>query len=155
MTPLMLQDELVEELKRLLADYLYKSPSGERVPVSIHSQNIPINENDEDVDPFPYIIVRLNSGKDDGTRDSFNKVKLVIIIGVYDDAPENQGHREISNIIQKIYYRFQTKPNLSNIAVCDGEFNWMIQDDNYYPYCFGACTLDFNIAAVRREDEFA
>ena len=155
MTPIMLQDELVEEMKRLLANYLYKSPAGERIPINVYAQNIPVNESDEDDDPIPYIIVRLNSGDDDGTRDSFNKVKLVIIIGIWDDSLDNQGHRDILNIIQKVYERFHTNPNLNNKAVYAGEFNWALQDDTYYPYSFGACSLNFNIAAIRREDEFA
>lgn len=155
MTPLVLQDELVEEMKRLLSNYLYKTPAGGRIPINVYAQNIPVNETDEDEDPIPYIIVRLNSGDDDGTRDSFNKVKLVIIIGIWDDSLDNQGHRDILNIVQKVYERFHTNPNLNNKAVYAGEFNWALQDDTYYPYSFGACSLNFNIAAIRREDEFA
>ena len=154
MTPIMLQDELVEEMKRLLANHLYKTPAGGRIPINVFAQNIPVNETDEDEDPIPYIIVRLNSGDDDGTRDSFNKVKLVIIIGIWDDSLDNQGHRDILNIVQKVYERFHTNPNLNNKAVYAGEFNWALQDDTYYPYSFGACSLNFNIAAIRREDEF-
>lgn len=154
-TPIMLQDELVEELKRLFKDHLYKRPgTAERVPINVFPQNIPVNETDDEDDPIPYIIVRLNSGKDAGTRDSFHTVKLVIIIGIWDDALDAQGHRDVLNIIHKIYERFQTKPNLSNKAVFDGEFNWVLQEDGYYPYHFGACALNFHIAALRREDEF-
>lgn len=155
MTPLDLQDELVEELKRLLSDYLYKAPSGERVPINVYPQSIPINETDDEEDPIPYIIVRLNSGNDDGTRDSNNTVKLVIIIGLWDDALDAQGHRDVANIIQKIYHRFQTNPNLNGKAVYSGAFDWALQEDNYYPYSFGACSLSFHIAAIRREDEYS
>lgn len=155
MTPQTLQDELVLELKRLFKNYRYKAPSGERVPINVYAQSIPINNTDDEDDPIPYIIVRLNSGKDEGNRDSFNTVKLVIIIGVFDDASDAQGHRDVLNIIHKIYERFQTNPNLNNKAVCGGEFNWALQEDNYYPYSFGACSLNFNIAAIRREDPFA
>lgn len=154
MTPLMLQDELVNELKDLLADYVFKAPTGKRVPINVFPQNIPVNETDEEEDPIPYVIVRLNKGSDDGTRDSNNTVKLVIIIGIWDDGLDAQGHRSVMNIIHKIYARFQTNPNLRNIAVFTGKFDWAIQEDNYYPYCFGACSLDFHIAAIRREDPF-
>ncbi len=154
MTPLMLQDELVEEIKRLLNDYLYKSPAGERVPMQVFPQTIPVNETDDEEDPIPYVIVRLNSGDDAGNRDSNNVVKLVIIIGIWDDALEAQGHRDVMNIIQKIYQRFHENPNLNNKAVYSGDFSWALQEDGYYPYSFGACTLNFHIAAIRREDEF-
>lgn len=155
MTPLDLQDELVEELKRLFSDYLYKAPSGERVPIQVFPQSLPVNETDDDEDPIPYIIVRLNTGKDEGTRDSNNTVKLVVIIGTWDKDLKAQGHRDVANIIQKIYHRFQTNPNLNGKAVHSGAFDWMLQEDNYYPYYFGACSLSFHIAAIRREDPFA
>ena len=155
MTPLDLQDELVEELKRLFSDYLYKKSPGERVAIKVFPQNIPVNETDDEEDPIPYIIVRLHKGKDDGTRDSNNTVKLVVIIGLWDDALDAQGHRDVSNIIQKIYHRFQTNPNLNGKAVYSGEFEWELQEDNYYPYSFGACSLNFHIAAIRREDEYS
>ena len=154
MTPLMLQDKLVEELKRLFSDFLYKAPSGERVPINIYPQSLPKNDSDDDDDPMPYVIVRLTKGEDAGTRYSFNTVSIVLIIGAFDDTLEAQGHRVVSNIIQKVYERFQENPNLTNQAVYSGGFHWMLQDDDYYPYSFGACSLDFHIAAIRREDQF-
>lgn len=155
-TPIILQDELVEEIRKLLKDFLYKKPgTQERVSMNVFPQNIPVNETDEDEDPMPYIIVRLNGGKDAGTRDSNHTIKLVIIIGIWDDALNAQGHRDVLNIIHKIYERFQTNPNLNGKAVHSGEFDWALQEDGYYPYYFGACSLDFHIAAIRREDKFA
>lgn len=155
MTPLELQDELVAEMTKILDGYLYKTPAGERVPINVFAQSIPVNETDEDEDPVPYIIVRLNSGEDKGGRDSFNTVKLVVIIGIYDDGVYAQGHRDVMNIIQKVYERFYKNPNLNGKAVYTGEFDWAMQEDTYYPYSFGACSMTFNIAAIRREDRLA
>ena len=50
MTPLMLQDDLVEEIKRLTAGSLFPSPKGERVQINVFPQNIPIEESEEDED---------------------------------------------------------------------------------------------------------
>lgn len=155
MTPLMLQDELVEEVKNLLSGHLYKTPAGECIPINVYPQNLPVNETDDDADPIPYVIVRLNSGEDKSEGDSNNTVKLVLIIATWDDALNNQGYRDVLNIIQKIYHRFEMNPNLNGVGVFNGAFKWAIQDDNYYPYNFGACELNFHIAAVRREDPFA
>jgi len=154
-TPLVLQDLLVEDIKELLQEFSYKTPGGERVPMNVYAQGLPVNASDDDADPVPYIIVRLNSGEDAGSRDSNNVVRLVIIIGVWDDDLNNQGHRDVMNIIQKIYHRFHVNPCLKEKAVYGGEFSWAMQEDTYYPYSFGACSLSFNIAAIRREDEFA
>lgn len=155
MTPLELQDELTGEVSRILDGYTYKTPNGERVPINVFAQNIPMNETDDEDDPVPYIIVRLSSGEDDGTRDSFNTVSIVVIVGIWDDALDVQGHRDVMNIIQKIYQRFHENPDLNSKAAYAGEFSWAIQDDEYYPYSFGACHMKFHIAAVRREDYLA
>lgn len=155
MTPLELQDELVAEMPKILDGYLYQTPAGKRVPINVFPQSLPVNETDDEDDPIPYIIVRLNNGEDKGGRDSNNTVKLVIIIGIYDHGREAQGHRDVMNIIQKVYQRFHEDPNLNGKAVYAGEFDWAMQEDTYYPYSFGACSLSFNIAAIRREDPFA
>jgi hypothetical protein len=151
----MLQDALVEEMNHIFKGNLFKEPGGERVPIKVYAQDIPVNESDDDADPIPYIIVRLSGGEDSGEKDSFNKVKLVIIIGIWDDSQDAQGHRDVLEIIQKVYERFQKNPNLNNIAAYAGDFHWALQEDGYFPYFFGACTLSFYIAAIRREDEFA
>lgn len=155
MTPLELQDELVEEMGRILDGYTYKSPDGSRVPINVFAQNLPINESDDEDDPVPYIIVRLDSGEDDGDRDSFNTVSIVAIIGIWDDALDCKGHRDVMNIIQKIYNRFHENPDLNRKAAYAGDFKWAIQDEGCHPYSFGACHMRFYIAAIRREDIFA
>ncbi len=157
MTPLELQDELVCELGRILKGYTYKTTTGERIPIHIFAQSLPISESEEEIDddPVPYLIVRLTSGEDGGTRESFNTISIVVIIGIWEDALEAQGHRDVMNIIQKIYHRFHTNPDLNRKAVYAGDFKWALQEDTYYPYTFGACHIRFYIAAVRREDVFA
>ena len=155
MTPLMLQDDLVEEIKKLFAESLFKNPQGELVPINVFPQSIPVEESDDDADPIPYIIVRLTKGDDSGERDSNNTVSVVIIAGLCDFEKDAQGHRGLLNIISTIYERFQKNPSLNNKYVHTGHFKWAIQDDGYYPYYFGAAEMSFNIPAIRREDKFA
>lgn len=155
MTPLMLQDDLVEEIKRLFAESLFKNSMGELVPINVFPQSIPVEESDDDEDPIPYIIVRLTNGEDSGQGDSNHTVKVVIIAGMCDFSKDAQGHRGLLNIFSTIYERFQKNPCLNNKYVHTGHFKWAVQDDGYYPYFFGAVEMDFNIPAIRREDKFA
>ena len=155
MTPLMLQDDLVEEIKRLFAGQVFKNVNGEFIPINVFPQSIPVEESEDDNDPIPYIIVRLISGEDLGAADSNNTVKVVIIAGVCDFEKDAQGHRGLLNIFSSIYERFQKNPSLNNKYVHTGHFKWAIQDDGYYPYFFGAAEMSFNIPAIRREDKFA
>lgn len=154
MTPLMLQDDLVEEIKNLFSEQLFAAPGKRQVHINVFPQNLPIADSDDDEDPIPYIIVRLGKGKDAGTGDSNHTVKVYIIIGLFDDSPDAQGHRGLLNIICKIYDRFQTNPCLANKYVYAGVFEWEIQEDGYYPLFFGVVEMDFNIPAIRREDRF-
>lgn len=163
MTPLELQDMLVAEMEKLFYDWLYKNPnynpndpeSQERIPLQIFSQHIPTTSANSEADPVPYIIVRLSSGDDSGAGDSNNVVNVVIIVGIWDDNEAAQGHRDILNIIQKVYQRFSENPSLNDKAAFTGEFHWAAQEDNYFPFYFGACQISFNIPALRREDKYA
>lgn len=155
MTPLELQDLLCEEIKQMLKPHRFKNQFGEDVEMQVFPQHIPINETDDEEDPIPYVIVRLNRGDSPLSRDSANTVDLVIIVGVWDDDLEAQGHRDILNVIQKIYERFASSPTLGGRAVFTGDFHWATQEDNYYPYFFGAARIQFWIGSVRREDELA
>ena len=163
MTPIELQDMLVAEMESLFYDWLFKNAkynpddpeSQERVPLRVFAQHIPINNIDGEVDPIPYLIVRLASGDDEGTAGSENLVKVIFIAGIWDDAAEAQGHRDIAHIFQVIYQRFQENPSLNNKATYNGEWHWALQEDNYYPFYFGACQMRFIIPALRREDPYA
>ena len=81
MTPLDLQDELAKVIEELFSGYDYRLPGGGRSKLNIFTQHIPINQTDDEEEPVPYIIVRLSSGDDDGTRDSYNTVRVLIIAG--------------------------------------------------------------------------
>lgn len=126
-----------------------------RRPLRIFPQDVPINETDDDFDPAPYIIVRLKSGVDDGTADAFNTVTVIFIIAIWDDDNDSQGFRDVLDIIQKIYIRFHKDPMLNNQFMYAGNYQWALQEDNYWPYFFGACTLSFNVPSIRRENDYA
>lgn len=126
-----------------------------RRPLRIFAQDVPINETDDDFDPAPYIIVRLKSGDDDGSADGVNVVQVIFIICIWDEDNDSQGYRDVLDIIQKIYIRFHKEPMLNNQFMYAGNYHWALQEDNYWPYFFGACTLNFNIPSIRRENEFA
>lgn len=208
LTPIGLQDAIIEDLKVIFDGYLYKyphdpeesepddentdedseddsedsseeesednsgdggdggtvldddhSPSSDyqkRKKLNFYAQDTPINqtESGREIDPCPYIIVRLNTGADEGSRDSNNVVNVILIIGLWDDAVDVQGYRDVMGIIQKIYDRYHKDPMLMNQFMYAGNFNWKMQEDNYFPYFFAACSLDFYIPAVRRENAF-
>lgn len=99
-------------------------------------------------DPFPYIIVRADQGGIESPTDP-HKAHFILLIGIFDDDPRNKGHRAVLEIIERIQKHYQETPNLKGIAVCDDPFEWAMQDEESYPYFFGACKLVFNLQAPR------
>ena len=154
MNPLELQNELMEELKRMFKDMRFKNNLGESLELNVFAQNTPFSMSDEDEDPVPYVIVHLNDGEQKVAKDSFNIVDVAVIIAIYDDNESNQGHRQLFDMIYRIQERFSKKPALKK-ASFSGDFRWTVKDDNYYPYFFGACAMNFYIPSIRREDELS
>ena len=63
MNPLILQEELIEELKIMFAGLRFNNPLGKSVGINIFAQNTPLPQSDEETEPIPYIIVHLNDGE--------------------------------------------------------------------------------------------
>lgn len=163
MTAFELQDDLIEELKIVFSGFLLKTPaidleSGEpsMSEPNLFSQSLPIRKDDADDDPYPYIIVRMDSG--DMKQDHPHMVKVRIVIGSFDDSTDTNGHKDVLNIIQKIYERFARNPVLANKYVMkddsENPFTWVLQDDDTYPYYFGAVEVTWETSAIRRESQF-
>ncbi len=172
MTAAFLQSELADELKKILSDFRLKNPQGEPSGINIFEQLLPMSEplgqgeiasellENGLVDvqtapaPYPYIIVRLDEGEIEDA-DSAQKVNLSLLIGIYDPDYEKQGHKDILNIIAKIYERFAKCPVLNGKYTIQYPILWVLQEEESYPFYFGGMTLGFETAMIRREDPYS
>lgn len=169
-----LQDDLVEELKNIFSGFYLKNPMGELSEINVFSQALPIpapvappedaepeliEEGFIDTDPkrvedpYPYAIVRIEDGKIT-TIDGDQTVTILIILGVYDESLANQGHKDVLNMIQKIYERFAKNAILAQKYECEHPIQWSLQEEESYPYYIGGIALTFNTLPIRREDPF-
>ena len=57
MTPIEFQDALAAEIRHILKPYAYKTPASERVSMNVFTRSIPVQQTDDEEDPFPYVIV--------------------------------------------------------------------------------------------------
>ena len=172
MVAAVLQDDLAAEFEKVLKDFRLKAPQGNSSNIKIFLQNLPMPEplmqGDIPVealengladqltapDPYPYIIVRIEDGeiKDE---DSAQTVNIYLIIGIYEPDYDKQGHKDVLNIIAKLYERFGKNPVLNGKYTIQYPVSWAIQDEESYPFYFGGMNLAFEIAAMRREDEYS
>lgn len=168
----LLQDELAEELGKILRNFRLKTPGGEKGKVRIFKQDLPVpapmpgedipaellenglaGDMAEDV-PCPYIIVRVQDGE---IRDAYSAqtVNVHLLFGVYEDDIGKQGHKDILSMIAKIYERFAKAPVLGSGYTIQYPVLWGMQEEESYPYYFGGMYLSWEAAAVVREDKYS
>lgn len=154
MTATMLQEEIVKELEAIFRGDLFKNSLGEYVKLNVYEQQLPIREDEDSPDPMPYIIVRLETGSTKSGTDP-QEVLVTLLFGYFDDSPENNGHKGVLGMIQKVHERFEKQPMLANQFMFQDPFDWALQDEESFPYFFGAASMTFKTAAIRKEDKYA
>ncbi len=151
MTARELQTALVDDLTTLFQGRSYKAPTDEGMAhVGVYKQWLPKLENESDEDPFPYIIVRLDNGKLEN-QTSPHKVAVILLVGIYDDDLENNGFEGVLEIMEVIQQHYQENPILADQFRTDDSFNWALQDEESYPYFFGAASMVWEATAPRRK----
>lgn len=154
MTATMLQEELVKEMRNIFKDDLFKDSLGKYVKLNIYEQQLPIQEDEDAPDPMPYIIVRIETGSTKSGTDP-QEVLVTMLFGYFDDDPQNNGHKGVLGMIQKVHERFEKQPMLANQFMFQDPFDWALQDEESFPYFFGAASMTFKTAAIRKEDRYA
>lgn len=169
MTPILLQDAFVRELKELFRDYRLVDPRGGMRPLNVFAQYLPKREHDMTQkttrgklesglapnvsrDPyFPYICVNLTAGEIPEGRNADHTITTVLVIGVYENGLDRQGARDVLNIIDRIYDRYSRMPVMGKRYVLKFPINWYLQEDEPHKYFFGGMELDWLVPAIRRE----
>lgn len=166
MVALELQRELRKEIRCLTSHMRFKNPKGEDICLNVFKQNLPMRthdrkrfldedeEEEEVVEYFPYCIVKLDSGTS-SSAESAHLVKVIIQVGIYDFSVLMDGYKHILNIFEDIRERFRKNPVLANRFVAGDEMTWALadEDDETFPYFFGAMYMEWITAEFRREDE--
>lgn len=153
MTATLLQEELCQELRTLFQNALFKDSNGIHTKLNVFAQHLPIRKTEEEPDQIPYIIVRLESGTTKSATDP-QEVAVMLLFGYFDDNLANNGQKGVLEMIQKIQERFEKEPMLSHQFMFQYPFEWALQEEESFPYFFGAASMTFQTAAIRKEDRF-
>lgn len=174
----MLQDALVDELKKILSSMMLKNTNGEMTKINVIPQNLPYTEQTEQIEEgetytddidimkatedieqseessYPYVLVMLDNGKVSlNTFESETEVNLVF--GIYDDSNNAQGHRDIVNMITKIVQHFSKYPLVGKKYEIQDEITWALSEEKTFPLYFGGMSLKFKGKEIRREDQYS
>lgn len=168
-TPYYLQEALKADLEELFKGNLFKNPdpSGEAyIPMRIYEQNLPLpvvstQESPESVieytddmisDPVyncPWCLVKIDSGAIKGPNEP-QSVVVAVCFGIFEDGAENDGHKDLLNLIQKTYERYARNPMLRGYR-CKQDFEWSVQREDTHPYFFGAISMTFEMDGIKLE----
>lgn len=156
MTPIELIENLKEELKTVLVHLQFPDElTGGTTGINVFSFGIPLEKTAEDKKKkFPYVLILPSEGEI-GSSQSPQTVNIKLLIGVYDKGTENQGKRQVLNVINDICQRFLINPVLKERYYADEKITWVVDEEEEYPYHYGAVWLIFNTPAFRRENEYA
>lgn len=125
----------------------------EETDPEIIEEGLSLSDIENSEDPYPYIIVRVEGGNITEINGD-QTVRVNLIFGAYDDSYENQGHRDVLHMIQKIYERFAKNAILASRYECVMPMEWALQDEESYPYFFGGMAMNFNTLFIGREDKY-
>lgn len=152
-----LQKELMKDIGNIFEKDLFKDSLGKYVSLNIYAQNLPIRDDEDAPDPVPYIVVRVLDGKVKGWVEA-QEVQVMLILGCFDDNINNDGHEILLELIQKIEERFLKNPILSKqfMFLNDEQhpFEWALQEEESFPYFFGAISMSFRTPTIRKEDKY-
>lgn len=150
-----LQQAVMEDLKELFRDSRFKAPDGGTASMKVYKQQLPklpLQDDEDEADGsdlFPFIVVRVMSGKIE-SPDAPHEVTLLLWIGVFDDDLKNEGHDAVLEIIERVQQHYQEKPTLG-AAFFKDPFEWVLQDEESFPFFYGGCSLTFQLPAPRVE----
>ena len=99
-----------------------------------------------------YIVVRMTGGEiknDDGPQ----AVEFSLIVCAYDEGKEREGYQDVANIKEDIVQRLCTKPYFGGAFTVLKPIVWAMQQDDTYPYYFGACSLTCTAPAMTQDTE--
>lgn len=163
MTAFELQKDLAEEVEDILKEMLLKDVKGQETRLRAFQQCLPkrkqtvdgdVCELEEEEDPYPYCVVRIDSGKLE-TAQSAGQVQTVLVFGIFDDDRECQGHQAILNMIHRITERFTEDPVIKDRYRMNAEagISWVLDEEDQYPYYFGAMEMTWDTFFVRRKED--
>nr|WP_295681134.1 hypothetical protein [uncultured Lachnoclostridium sp.]DAD78530.1 MAG TPA: tail completion protein [Caudovirales sp. ctCiv1] len=154
MTPLELQKSLCREIEEISKDIILYGKDGAIKKLKSFSQKLPLKSKGDTESRYPFCIVRLEKGEK--ASESPYEVTTHLIIGIYHENRDAQGHEELMIIINRILERFLKNNVLANQYVMTDNFEWAIEDDDdSHPYYVGGIALTWIVPSIVKEDVYS
>lgn len=134
----LLIDELRDFIEKVVKNYWLETNKKDiekppQVVAGYLSSKKPTNDEKKDIPDYPYVICRLLGGED--TRQN-GAVTIKIIIGTYSEDEQN-GWRDVANIIQKIWIELFKKQIVANQFKVEYPMSFEMPEEQPFPEWVG------------------
>lgn len=150
MTPIELVKELAEELRKVTEELYFEDENTKPVKMNVFEFSLPYQKYDDEQEPFPYIVVTLDSGSASQEM-AENVADVTLYIGIRKADEMNDGKRHVLGVMQRIAERFE-KNNMLKCFRQIGKISWALDSEDAYPYYFGGMSMRFQIFKIEREE---
>ena len=149
-TDIFLQKALIREVEDELKGYTSVNNSGEYIKFNVYPQNLPAKEGKNDDKHFPYVIVTLI----DEEIKEYGKLTCSVLfeIGITDKNPNNQGHFDIANVMNRLTTRFLSKPMIESRYRMEYPIYKKFQEESTYPKFIGGIITEWSLIAPEMEE---
>ncbi|WP_260288453.1 hypothetical protein [Peribacillus aracenensis] len=150
MIPIDLQEGLKTRLEAEFSNRTFKNPNNQDVPLNVFEQQLP-QKKKEDLSLYPYVIIQLNEGTQ-VTDSSSEDIRIMFIIGIFDNDSSNQGYREVTRIINRITTNLTLNPLVNGKFEMNYPIKWTIYEEDVAPYFFGGIETTWAVSTFSRQD---
>lgn len=155
-----LESALVEFVAMNTHELRFRSneQTASKVAPQVYSGYIPRNQVGEvipgEITQYPAVIVRAKSGVQ---SDEYEKVTVEFLIGCFDDTRDQQGYRDVMQLIERLKQRLREQSVVRQRFPLRLPLNWQINQRqkaagaityNEYPYFFGEIQCDFQLPVM-------
>ena len=150
-TDVLLQKALVDEVKDELKDSTSVNNAGEYLHFNVYPQNLPAKKGKNDNEHFPYILVCLDEEQING-EESENMCSVYFLVGINDKNPNNQGHFDVANVLNRLEDRFLSKRLVDSRYRITFPLTKKFQEEDTWPKFLGGMSTIWVVKAPEIEE---
>ncbi len=150
-TDVWLQQALVEEVKDELKGYTSVNNAGEYLHFNVYPQNLPAKKSKNDNDHFPYVLVCLDEEQINGET-SDNLCSVYFLVGLIDKNPNNQGHFDVANVMNRLERRFLSRRMAGSRYRITFPLTKKFQEEDTWPKFLGGMSTIWTVEAPEIEE---
>ncbi len=146
-----LQRSLVAEVEDVLKGYTSVNNDGEPLHFNVYPQSLPAKKSRNDDSHFPFVLVCLDEEEIED-RESDNLTSVYFVVGIIDRNPNNQGHFDVAEVMNRLTMRFMEKPLINSRYRLEFPLIKKFQDEDTWPKFYGWISTVWAVAAPKIEE---